>query len=480
MRKILSVIFTSLVIISCGGGSSGGANKASSSSTERGQILSRGKTKNFTPLKPYGMVPIPGGHFVLGQTDIDFVGATDAQPKTVTVSGFYMDDTEVTNAEYNNFVSYVRDSVARTALADRAYELGTAGEEGIGEYAYLGEDESEEDGSAWQQYLKENKTGREGGRSDYQRLNWDVNLSWSTEDYPDVAYAEVMEGLYYPPVERFNGERLFDVRKLNYRYTWVNTQSAASSKGQSRSDFVVTEEINIYPDTTVWSRDFNYTYNEPMHEHYFWHEAYYEYPVVGVDWEQAQAFCTYKTKTQRDYLANKKGKEKNKVFAYRLPTEVEWEFAARGGLEAAAYPWGGPYLTDDRGCHLANFKPKRGNYRENCSEKDGGYLYSAKTQTFPPNGYGLYDMSGNVSEWTSSPYEYSAYNAISSANPSLGRGTGYSKKSVRGGSWKDVGFLLMVGSRDWEHKDSARSFIGFRTVQTIPEGSNVIYKKIKK
>ena len=106
-------------------------------------------------------------------------------------------------------------------------------------------------------------------------------------------------------------------------------------------------------------------------------------------------------------------------------------------------------------------------------------MYTAPVKTFFPNDYGLYDMSGNVSEWTQSPYSTASGEYTSTLNPYLGAGREIPSKTVKGGSWKDVGYMLMVGARDWEHKDSARSYIGFRTVQNIPEGANVRYKRTR-
>ena len=163
---------------------------------------------------------------------------------------------------------------------------------------------------------------------------------------------------------------------------------------------------------------------------------------------------------------------------FRLPTEAEWEYAAKGGIENATYPWGGPYLQDDRGCYLANFKPKRGNYIED--EKTGNYTYTGPVKKFTKNGYGLYDMAGNVSEWTESPYNNSSSEFSSSLNPNLSNQSYREvKKTVRGGSWKDAGYLLMTGYRDWERKDSARSFIGFRTIQDIPSGAGKFKRTTK-
>ena len=83
---------------------------------------------------------------------------------------------------------------------------------------------------------------------------------------------------------------------------------------------------------------------------------------------------------------------------YRLPTEAEWEYASRGGLENQMYPWGGLYTRNDKGCFLANFKPLRGRYAD-----DGGNT-SMAVASYAPNDFGLYDMAGNVAEWTSSAF----------------------------------------------------------------------------
>ena len=162
-------------------------------------------------------------------------------------------------------------------------------------------------------------------------------------------------------------------------------------------------------------------------------------------------------KRKNRFLASSK-KAGGRVPSFRLPTEAEWEYAARGGLEYAKYPWGGPYTVSDRGCFLANFKPERGDYAGD------GALYTMEAKSYNPNDYGLYNMSGNVSEWTNTAYNPASYYLGSTMNPNVDDSNN-KRKVIRGGSWKDVAYFLEVSTRDYEYGDSARSYIGFRTVQ---------------
>ena len=78
--------------------------------------------------------------------------------------------------------------------------------------------------------------------------------------------------------------------------------------------------------------------------------------------------------------------------------------------------------------------------------------------------FGLYNMAGNVSEWTDTSYEPNAYEYVSTMNPTV-QSSENMRKVIRGGSWKDVAYFLQVSTRDYEYADTARSYIGFRTVQ---------------
>ena len=413
------------------------------------------KGKSWHPEKPFGMTLVPGGAFIMGKSDDDAPGLKNAPTKTVTVRSFYMDETEITNSEYRQFTKWVTDSITRFELAKLADDVGqtTAEEEGIGLYSFKNAI-PEEEMSVYQKYMKDNYEGL--GETGYEGrlLNWDVDLVTNPEQFPDEYYAEVMDSLYVKSEDSHNGIRRFKTEKLKYDYKWYDVDGIARSKSKDVLKYMKREAYPIYPDTTVWIRDFNYSYNEPMHDQYFYHTAYDNYPVVGVSWKQAKAFCNWRTKFYNDH----RGVKKDRASSWRLPTEAEWEYAARGGLESASYPWGGPYTKNDRGCFLANFKPMRGDYAADQA------LYTVEARSFDPNDYGLYNMAGNVSEWVGSTYDPASYEYISSMNPNS-NDLSNTRKVVRGGSWKDVAYFLQVSTRDYEYADSARSYIGFRTVQ---------------
>ena len=445
MKKAAVLALLIAVFYSCG-------------SNDRGELVGVKTKKKWFSEKPYGMALIPGGSFTMGKQDQDVLGTLNTPTKTVTVRPYYMDETEITNNEYKEFVFWVRDSVTRTKLAYQA-EFAALGNtnptgnnnsrNGIQQYAFKNADTI--DLSPYQKYMYENYYSFDT----IQPLNWEADLIWNTEEYLDADYVEVMDSLYISKEDAVDGVRTFNTKFLKYRYSWFD-RDAAARQGGDRKDFVQTEVLNIYPDTTVWVKDFNYSYNDPMHQDYFNHQSYGDYPVVGVTWGQANAFCNWRTKKKNAYQKSRKNAAL--VPDFRLPTEAEWEYAARGGLEFATYPWGSGSTTSDRGCFLANFKPVRGNYAVD------GALYTMEAKSYNANDYGLYNMAGNVSEWTNTAYNLSSYYMASTMNPNE-EDRKNKRKIIRGGSWKDVAYYLEVASRDYEYADTARSYIGFRTVQ---------------
>lgn len=413
-------------------------------------------------VEPYGMVHIPRGAFTMGRNDEDVTWAHRAPSKTVTLESYWMDATEISNNQYRQFVFWVRDSLMRMAIFESGHD----------EFART-EDEFD------------NPLPR-------PVLDWSVPI-----DLTDEEQYEAVQNLYYDEDNQFEGSKEIDTRKLMYEYQWIDLKQAAMVKNRwnfnldtgryedsaevfyyplsryvkvtKRKDFIIKDKVNVYPDTLVWIHDFSYSFNEPKAKLYFWHPAYDNYPVVGVSWKQARAFCQWRT----DYLnAALLRQGQATVHDFRLPTEAEWEYAARGGYTASMYPWGSYDTRSLAGCFQANFKPMRGRYAE-----DGG-VTTMPVDHYEPNDYGLYNMSGNVAEWTCSAYDESSYMFTHDLNPDYQYNArsddpqAMKRKVIRGGSWKDVAFFLQVGTRAFEYQDSSKSFIGFRTVRSTMFGDN--------
>jgi len=315
-------------------------------------------TSSWEMKAPGGMVLIPGGAFMMGEVDEDIFGKANPN-RRVTVSSFFMDETEITNGIYSDFLNKVQERFDS---------------------------------------LKDN-------------LNTGGNSGTTIDD-----------GQIIDPLEqRLTEEFIRDV---------------------------------LTPNMDVWRTDFINHMADIVLEGYFTSPGYANYPVVGVSWEAAKYFAAWRTK----YL-NESREEKglDKYPSFSLPSAAQWEYAARGGKELAKYPWGGPYIRDAEGKLRANFKTEDGNYSE-C-----GYTYTSPVTAFPPNDYGLYDMAGNVSEWTLDAYNPAAIALTWDSDP-LYLDDEQPMKIIKGGSWKDISRFLQTGAMDYEHKDTARAYIGFRCV----------------
>ncbi len=395
LKLALSIFALSVILSSCGRNESG----------EVTGVLDRPTWKGFNP---YGMVYVRPGTVHIGNSDQDITGTFIQRNKQITISGFYMDETEVSNNEYRQFVYYVKDSLAHVFQGNT--EVNDRGEEYI----------------LWDDF--------------------DV-------DYEDP---DLISYLYLD--DTYAGRKQINTNLFEYEYKYTDWTKAAHDRGgRGISEYQVPVTVNIYPDTLVWIRDFSYAYNEPMARNYFWHPAYDDYPVVGVNWHMARAFSYWRTDWYNRY--NEIATEE-----FRLPTEAEFEYAARGGRENAPYPWGAPYTRNTKGCLLANFKPGRGNYSE-----DGGQ-YTVPVDAYYPNDYGLYNMAGNVAEWTVTAFYENANSFVHDMNSDIRYDAKdddpitLKRKVVRGGSWKDVSFYLQTGTRAYEYQDTTKSYVGFRNV----------------
>lgn len=442
-------------------------------------------SRGFSEPTPYGMVRINRGFLHMGLKE-DSLWGKKIPKKDISVDGFWMDEHEITNSQYKQFIKWVCDSILRTRLADPAY----AGEEG-----YM---------------ITEDKNGDPIS----PHINWKKPLPRKPNEDEQRAF----ESLYTK--NPITGEKLLDYRQLNYKYEIYDYATAALRRNRLNPeernlntdietkpneivmiskdtayindegkiirqtidrplsgpwDFLNTYIANIYPDTTCWVNDFHNSDNEVYLRNYFSNPSYNDYPVVGVTWEQANAFCAWRT----DYLLKGLGSEARYVQRYRLPTEAEWEYAARG-KNGNEFPWDNKQVKNGQGCFYANFKPDRGDYTED------GNLITNKVGIYATNSNGLYDMAGNVAEWTSTIYTESGVDAMNDLNPQLSYNAAkedpykLKKKSVRGGSWKDPESYIRSAWRTWEYQNQPRSYIGFRCVRSLASTSSGKQKKDNK
>jgi len=380
--KITLVILTTLLLANC---------NRSNSNKSRLTGLSFNDPKNGNFIKgntdagqkpPLGMVAVEGGTFTMGQVQDDVMFDWNTTPNQLHVRSFYMDEAEVTNSEYFLYVQYTKN--------------------------------------------------------------------------------------VFPPSEE------------NYKHIYNS----------------------VLPDTLVWRKSLGNT--DILSENYFRHPAYSDYPVVGISWLQANEYCKWRTNAvnlkiliDKGYIKNifeadsisnffntdvfltdatklfdgdstvykkgvgrtlrKKGDPKLSRDAFqgrkisqadgiltqrfRLPTEAEWEFAAKANIEnreyntirgRKKYAWNGKYTRAkgkiNKGDQLANFKQGNGQYSGLPGWSSDGSDIPNKIKSYPPNGFGLYDMSGNVAEWTAYVYRPIIDNEANDFN--YFRGNLFTKKMI--------------------------------------------------
>ena len=390
--KITFVVITTLFFASCNRSSSGKSSLTglSFNDPKNGNYVRGESFKGQTP--PLGMVGVEGGSFTMGQVQDDVMFDWNTTPKKIHVRSFFMDEAEVSNSEYFLYVQYTKD--------------------------------------------------------------------------------------VFPPAED----------KYKHIYN------------------------SVLPDTLVWRKNLGNT--ELLTENYFRHPAYADYPVVGVSWLQANEYCKWRTNAVNLKTLIDKGHIKNifeadttrnffdtdvffadadQMFAgdttiykrgvkqrrakglakpgkdafqgrkitkadgilqtkFRLPTEAEWEFAAKANIEnreyntirgRKKYAWNGKYSRSKskryKGDQLANFKQGKGNYSGLSGWSSDGSDIPIKIKSYPPNAFGIYDMSGNVAEWVSDVYRPSVDTDANDFN--YFRGNVFSKKMIN-----EEGKVVIVGT----------------------------------
>ncbi len=471
MRKQFLLFLLTTLLCSCGGSRVG--------SGIGGELVGVSTGRVWEEPTPYNMVLVSRGAYTMGPGEIDSLWGINIPTRGVSVDNFWMDETEITNSQYKQFVFWVRDSIIRERMADPAY----AGDD----FYKITEDIY--------------------GDPVTPHLNWSIPIPWLRNTEEEEA---AINSIY--KTHPITGDRMLDASQMNFRYEWYDAAEAAKRQYRlspeeralnrdidpahnevpmiskdtayitaggrivneritrplsSHYDFVHTYIVNIYPDTTCWVNDFQNSNNELYMRNYFSHPAYAHHPVVGISWEQATAFCEWRTLFLRKSLE----REGVQVEKYRLPTEAEWELAARSGSSSNRYPWGPDGVLSESGCFQANLNPGEGAYAAD------NHLITAKVRSFKPNNIGLYDMAGNVAEWTSTAYSESGNKLMGNLNPeyrySAATDDPYfmKRKVIKGGSWKDISTFIRADMRDAEYQDRGRSYIGFRCVRTQLPGS---------
>lgn len=411
-KRIYTVAGLALILAIAGCNSSNNFYKAPKVSAFRGGKLP----------PPPGMVYVPSGTILFKSSlDSGNVG------KNISLSAFFIDATEVTNRQYREFVNWVADSIAVTDyLQDDRYFLDLASEDG------------------------------EGRRINWKQVKRESPL-WRSSD-PTIA-----EQLA-PMIVMRGSHRALNPEVVKYRYSFLKT------KGNLKNEYV-TDTVSVMPSEDIWSRDFPNAQLTSLDANYFSHQSFDYYPVVGVTWHQARAFTDWRGK---EMMANLM---KNSYLAgyqltFSLPTEAQWQYAAEGKLDPRDTISGTKMTIDgEEGKQklAVNYKQGEGTY-----SRDGA-TFTLPVKSYTPNAFGIYNMAGNVSEWTLDAYSPSAVAFVNDLNPVLlydadeDDADALRRKVVRGGSWKDNGEQLNSETRSYSVDYEPHSYIGFRCVMSAFE-----------
>ncbi len=251
-----------------------------------------------------------------------------------------------------------------------------------------------------------------------------------------------------------------------------------------------TGDMANHYDSLSWQTDYPASFNGSMVQNYFWHPNFQQYPIVGISWEQAVRYCAWKTEQLNQLLT----KTPYRV-TVRLPSASEWEYAALGLLppqqekkDQPNYPWNGFFFPPEKDGHLSircNSGPIQTLEQVKLFEfPSDGFLYTAPVKSFQPNAFGLYQMAGNVAEWTSDSYStirerykiaLDKYEDGEKINPEflkqvneLAPAEPYQDyKIIKGGSWFDGPFYMQAGVVKIQHPAKVTCTTGFRPALVI-------------
>jgi gliding motility-associated lipoprotein GldJ len=356
--KITFIVVTALLFANC---------KSSSSNKSRLTGLSFNDPKNGNYIRgnsfegqetPLGMVGVEGGSFTMGQVQDDVMFDWNTTPNKVHVRSFYMDEAEVTNSEYFLYVQYMKDVFPPSEEKYKNIYTSIL-----------------PDTLVWRKSL---------GNTDILTENYFRNPAYA--DYPVVGVSWLQANEYCKwRTNAVNLKKLIDKGNLENIF-----ENDTISNFFDTDVFLVDDSKLFEGDTTIYKRGVGRTIRKR-----------------GEPRPARDAFQGRKI-TKADGILTQR---------FRLPTEAEWEFAAKANIEnreynnirgRKKYAWDGKYTRAknkrNKGDQLANFKQGKGNYSGLSGWSSDGADIPNEIKSYPPNGFGLYDMSGNVAEWVADVY----------------------------------------------------------------------------
>ena len=499
----------------------------SSCNSGSGHLLGVQGRKVFFPEIPLGMIYIPSGSYTMGASDEDVPFLHQSRAHVVSIHSLYMDQTEITNNEYREFVEWVKDSIMLERVYENTNPTGNneIDEELIGDMLNHPDIYYDETNLEWKEF---------DPAQPYENREL-FAFSWKVRGIKDEQIIPLISDMYLRPNERFYKRREIDTRKLKFRYYWINLRAAAQQgrvnivrdgydadanytqpsldpqhrdlknppnaftgepEGQDldlghfnkigqnnalrshedRSRFIIDEVINVYPDTLCWVRDFTYSFNDPMTNMYFWHPAYDEYPVVNISRKGAELYCEWLT-----IEANKILKETNKPLMndLRIPVDLEWAYAASSRKNQPKYANGNEYLRDSKGKYEMNYMCYS---KEQCRYDSIKKLHVPKKEIVDlkskeENPGFVADGAFHTSTVKGyNPNSYGLYgmagNVSEMVNTFDKKTMKYLRIGTKGGSWFSCDYFLEIDADD-EYPDEveASPLIGFRPVFTAPKVS---------